>query len=92
MPVRHDEIAREIRRLLGARAPGDSICPSEVARSLQGQEGEWRALMPRVRDVAKHLAGEGCLVITQRDAVLDPQMPFRGPVRLKRGPGFVEPA
>ena len=90
-PVRHDDIAREIRRLLDARAPADSICPSDVARSLVAHESQWRALMPRIRDVARQMAGDGRLVITQQDAVLDPDAPFRGPVRLRRGPRFQGP-
>ena len=47
----HDAaIARAIRALLDARE--GSICPSDVARELATDEKAWRALMPRIREVA----------------------------------------
>lgn len=91
MPHRDDAIARQIRLLLEARAPDASICPSDVARSLQPQAPAWRALMPRVRDVARQLAGTGVVEIAQRGAALDPATRFRGPIRLRRGPRFAAP-
>ena len=63
-----------IRRLADARAPG-TFCPSEVARGLAG---EWRGLMPRVREVASGMAG---IVATQGGAEVDARG-SRGPIRL----------
>ncbi|SAK52385.1 hypothetical protein AWB76_01700 [Caballeronia temeraria] len=77
--------------LLGRRAASASICPSDVARALAGDEDAWRALMPPVRRVAARLAREGSVLISQRDAVLHPDAVGRGPIRLRRGPKFSAP-
>lgn len=87
-----DDIPREILRLLAARAPEGSICPSDVARNLRREEGAWRALMPRIRDAARHMASEGVVVITRGGETLDPRARFGGPIRLRRGPRFASPA
>lgn len=79
----HDEsvIAREILSLLKKRGDGKSICPSEVARTLAG-ESDWRSLMEPVRAVARRLARQGAVVITQRGEPVDPDE-FKGPIRLR---------
>ncbi|MDR7193936.1 DUF3253 domain-containing protein [Luteimonas terrae] len=77
-------IASEIRALLSERASGASICPSEVARRLHTSPA-WRDAMADVRRVAKALALDGVVRITQSDAVLDPDAPIVGPIRLRRG-------
>ena len=41
--------------------------------------------MPEVRRIAGQLAGEGIVVLTQGDSVLDPEVPPVGPIRLRRG-------
>lgn len=74
-------IEAEIERLLRARARDSSICPSEVARALAPLS--WRPLMPAVRAVARALAQQQRLVITQGGTVLDASLPLRGAVRLK---------
>ena len=38
--------------------------------------------MEATRDVARQLAREGLVHITQRGSVLDPGKPWRGPIRL----------
>jgi Protein of unknown function (DUF3253) len=83
-------IASVILSLLHQRDPASSICPSDVARTLAEGAAQWRPLMPRVRDEARALARSGAIVITQRDAVLDPDTPLHGPLRLRRGPMFPE--
>ena len=82
------DIAAAIIDLLGQRAASASICPSEVARALRPETGEWRPLMQPVRDAAAALAREDRIVITRKSATLDPDDPGPGPVRLRRGPGF----
>ncbi len=83
-----NDIAHEIERQLARRAPTSSICPSEVARALQGDEVAWRALMPRVREVAAAMRDQGRLRIT-RGAVDVPDIALhRGAIRLARGTGF----
>jgi hypothetical protein len=79
----HDpnELSATILRLLHARRPSASICPSEVARATG--RADWRDLMPAVRDAARALAAESVIEITQRGAVIAPDAPLRGPIRLR---------
>lgn len=81
--VDDDAIAMKTIALLDARAIHSSICPSEVARALAASEDAWRALMPRVRQVAAGLASEGLLQATRKGAVVDATSPG-GPIRLSR--------
>lgn len=81
------QIVATIRALLTRRLPEQSICPSEVARALSGDEARWRALMPQIRSVAADLAGRDVVQISQRGEVVDVRT-VRGPVRLKRGLHF----
>jgi dienelactone hydrolase len=39
-------------------------------------------LMPKVRDVARRLAGEGRVLVTQRGEVRDADTEWRGPIRI----------
>ena len=70
-----------IRALLDARARGASICPSEAARAVGGEE--WRELMEPARRAARRIAAQGELVITQRGRVVDGST-AKGPIRLRR--------
>lgn len=92
------ELVAAVRARL-ARAPaGSTVCPSEVARVVNSARGGdtdgWRELMEPVREVARLLAADGELEITQGGQVVDPST-ARGPVRLRptrsrstgRGPG-----
>ena len=74
--------------LLAARNPDASICPSDVARALASDDDAWRALMEPVRQVARGLARQGIVVITQGRRVLAADSPLVGPVRLRRGPAW----
>jgi hypothetical protein len=80
MPVSHAHIRAAILALVAARGAGRTCCPSEVARSLDPQG--WRGLMEAVRAVARELAREGAIVITQRGVPLGPQAALRGAIRL----------
>lgn len=80
-----DRIRATIERLVDARPAGASICPSEVARHLEGDEAAWRALMPQVRRVAAGLAEAGLLQATRAGKVVDALAPG-GPIRLSRPP------
>nr|WP_182655724.1 DUF3253 domain-containing protein [Stenotrophomonas lacuserhaii] len=82
------DIAATIIDLLGQRAASASICPSEVARALRPEPGDWRPLMQPVREAAAALAREDRVVITRKSATLDPNDLGPGPIRLRRGPGF----
>jgi hypothetical protein len=74
-------LERAIEELLGARAPGATICPSEAARAVD-PEG-WRELMSAARAAAGRLAAAGAVEVTQRGAVVDVAT-ARGPVRVRR--------
>lgn len=74
--------AATIRALLRHRA-GTTICPSDVARTLGGDE--WRDDMPGVRAVARELADAGEITVQQKGETVDITT-ARGPVRLAPGP------
>ena len=73
-----------ILELATERGPASSICPSDAARAVGG--GAWRDLMEDAREVARALAREGEVDVTQKGAVLDPDAPWRGPVRVRIRP------
>lgn len=76
-------IEHKIFDLLAARQPGATICPSEVARALVPDGGEWRELMPQIRQVAQHLAAHQRLSVTRGGTPIDATSPG-GPIRLGR--------
>lgn len=77
------DLRRAIVDKLAARAETSSICPSEVARDLGGDE--WRDLMEPVRQAAGELVERGVVVITQGDQTVD-LATVKGPIRIRRGP------
>lgn len=77
------DLRRAIVDKLAARAETSSICPSEVARDLGGDD--WRALMDPVRAAAGELVARGVVVITQGDQEVD-LATVKGPIRIRRGP------
>ena len=75
-----------IRALLERRGPGKTICPSEAARAVGGDDG-FREHMDPVRDAARAMVARGEIEVTQRGEVVDLDA-ARGPIRLRRaGPG-----
>ena len=86
-PVERPAIVAAIDALLSARRADRTICPSEVARALAGDDGAWRALMPRIREVAAGLVAEGRLTVTRRGQPVDATAPG-GPIRLGRPEAF----
>ncbi|WP_313535013.1 MULTISPECIES: DUF3253 domain-containing protein [Arsenicicoccus] len=79
------ELRVDIVDLLGRRSADVTICPSEVARGLGGED--WRELMQPTRDAAAHLADEGVIEVVQGGRPVDVRT-ARGPVRLRRGPSW----
>lgn len=75
-------IAETIKSLTAARTAGKTICPSEVARALAAPN-EWRQLMQPIRAVARQLAKQGVVVITQRGRIVDPDN-FKGAIRIRQ--------
>lgn len=68
-----------MRALLRERGPDKTICPSEVARAVGGEQ--WRERMALVRKVASDLVRAGNLEIRQKGKRVDPGS-ARGPIRL----------
>lgn len=84
--ARDTAIAESILRLVAARGPAASICPSEAAREVAAAEGraEWHTLMGNVRRIAGRLQDEGRVQILRkgRPAPAD----VRGVIRLRLAP------
>ena len=70
-----------VRTLLAARPAAATICPSEAARLVGGDD--WRPLMEPARAAARRLVARGEVVITQRGRVVDPST-AKGPIRIRR--------
>ena len=77
-------LERSVLELLSARAAGATICPSEAARAVGGDD--WRPLMEAARAAARRLVASGQVEITQRGRVVDPSS-ARGPIRVRRRAG-----
>lgn len=73
------QIEQAMRALLETRGTA-TACPSEVARTLGGDD--WRAEMPRVRAVAARLQAAGVVDVYQHGRPVDITT-ARGPVRLR---------
>ena len=77
--------------LLADRREGATICPSEAARAVAGDDpSDWRPLMPAVREAAAALADEGRVEVTQRGRAVDARS-ARGAVRVRLVRGPVHP-
>ena len=74
-------LEQAILSLLDARSAGSTICPSEAARAVGGDD--WRALMEPARSAARRLVAAGAAEITQGGKVVDPST-ARGPIRVRR--------
>lgn len=74
-------LEESIRELLAARAAQATICPSEAARAVGGEQ--WRELMEPARRAARRLVEAGEVQITQRGVVVDPSSAL-GPIRIRR--------
>ena len=72
-------IEAEILAQTSARGSEKSICPSEVARSL---DPEWRPMMHLVRHAAVKLAQGGLIEILRKGKPIDPAE-IKGVIRLR---------
>lgn len=70
-----------IVELLESRGQEASICPSEAARAVGGED--WRPLMEPARRAARRLVSAGTVEITQQGRVVDPST-AKGPIRIRR--------
>jgi len=69
-----------ILEMLAERPRKASICPSDIARSVQPDD--WRPLMEPVRQAARRLVAAGAVEITQGGRPVDPST-ARGPIRIR---------
>ena len=74
-------LERAVLDLLTARAVDATICPSEAARAVGGEQ--WRPLMEPARSAARRLVADGAVEITQGGHVVDPST-AKGPIRIRR--------
>ncbi len=70
-----------ILALARQRGPDKTICPSDAARAIGGDT--WRDLMDDAREIARDLARDGDVEISQKGQVLDPDATWRGPIRIR---------
>ncbi len=82
MALTRDQAEAAIAGLLAQRDPGKTICPSDAARRLGGDDG-FRPLMPLVREAAAAMVARGELEVTQRGRVVELGT-ARGAIRLRR--------
>jgi hypothetical protein len=76
-----DALEQRVLELLDARARGATICPSEAARDVGGDD--WRPLMEPARAAARRLVARGLVEITQGGRVVDGST-AKGPIRIRR--------
>lgn len=74
-------LEQAILALLAGRAAGGSICPSDAARRVAG-ENDWRQLMEATRRAARRLVAAGSVEIIQQGRVVDPST-ARGAIRIR---------
>lgn len=79
--VTEQRLREAILDLARERGPSKSICPSDAARAVGGDD--WRDLMDDARDAARTLAKAGDVEITQGGDVVDPATNWRGPIRIR---------
>ena len=70
--------------LLAARAGDATVCPSEVARAVAGEDGAWREAMPQVHAAVDALVDEGAVRLSWKGRPLAMRA---GPYRIARGVG-----
>lgn len=75
------QLEETILGLLATRAASSTICPSEAARAVGGEE--WRDLMDDARAAAGRLVASGDVEVMQGGTVVDLES-ARGPIRIRR--------
>lgn len=81
---RRERLEAAVLALAGHRAPTKTICPSDAARAVGG--ATWRSVVPEVREIARELARQRRVQVTQGGEPLDPDAPWKGPVRIRLAP------
>jgi len=70
--------------LLAARAEDATVCPSEVARVVAGEDGAWREAMPDVHAAVDAMLNEGAVRLSWKGRPLTMRA---GPYRIARARG-----
>ncbi|RYE19965.1 MAG: DUF3253 domain-containing protein [Sphingobacteriaceae bacterium] len=74
------DIQQKIIEMATNRGAEKTICPSEVAREMFGDD--WRSAMQAVREAAFDLALKNKVVVTQKGKAVDPET-LKGPIRIR---------
>ncbi len=79
--VTSEPLETAILELLAKRAIAATICPSEAAQLVGGDE--WRDLMEPARSAARRLQDRGEVMIMQKGKPVDPST-AKGPIRIRK--------
>jgi hypothetical protein len=74
------DLDHALKLLLTKRGDSKTVCPSEVARAVGGEQ--WRDLMEPARAAARRSVARGEAVITQHGQIVDPST-AKGPIRIR---------
>lgn len=75
------QIGAMVAAMLAARRSDATICPSEVARALAGEDGDWRARMEEVHAAVDGLVAAGAVRLSWKGAAMAER---GGPYRIGR--------
>jgi hypothetical protein len=78
--MNRETIRKTILEKVRQRGVEKTICPSEVAKALGGED--WRSLMPEVRSVGVELVNAGKIQIMQKGNVANPTT-VKGAIRFR---------
>lgn len=76
--ISHDAVVQEITAQIAAAR---SVAPREIAQALTPDDGDWRRLLPKIRQVAASLEADGRLVFVRKKKRVSPEG-LRGVYRL----------
>lgn len=87
--MRIDVANAAVLTLLAERAPGATICPSEVARKIAAEAfandaADWRTVMPLVHAAVDHLLNQESIKLSWKGSALSARI---GPYRITRADG-----
>jgi hypothetical protein len=78
--LKHEAIEKIILAMATERGTEKTVCPSEVARAMFGEN--WRSEMQTVRDAAFNLAAQNKVSVTQKGKKVDREH-LKGPIRIQ---------
>jgi len=80
MSVADSDIRAEILKQIAGKA---SVAPRDVAQTLAVDGLDWRKLLPRIRQIATALHGEGLLAFVRKKKIVSP-VGLKGVFRLAK--------